>query len=185
MKRTLKIQRIYQHSKGLGFGRVAEEFGHKIRDLDHVEKFKSLLAQNKVTGKFGCRKVNHDGITMTSSDLLNILKSKWFQNFMKAVDLKIIQKVSEAVKNSSEKRRDIENTVYNFTGKELPAGVLKSLNLGSNFVLHTKLDTSEASKKLNQELMMYLRKYRTYIEKKRDILEEEPMEWLEKAVETS
>ena len=166
-----------------GFGRVAEEFGHRISELDHIEKFETLLAQNKITGRFGRRKVNHDGTTMTSSDLLNILIRKWFQNFMKVVDLKIIQKVSEAVKNSSEKRRDIENTVYNFTGKELPAGVLKSLNLGSNFVLHTKMDRSEASKKLSLDLMMYLRKYRTYIEKKRDILEEEPMEWLEKAVE--
>ena len=117
-----------------GFGSVAEEFGHRISELDHIEKFETLLAQNKITGRFGRRKVNHEGTTMTSSDLLNVLIRKWFQNFMKVVDLKIIQKVSEAVKNSSEKRRDIENTVYNFTGKELPAGVLKSLNLGSNFV---------------------------------------------------
>jgi hypothetical protein len=94
-----------------------------------MEKFETLLAQNKVTGRFGRRKVNHDGTTMTSSDLLDILERKWFQNFMKVLDLKIIQKVSEAVKNSSEKRSDIENTVYNFTGKDLPAGVLKSVNL--------------------------------------------------------
>jgi hypothetical protein len=88
-----------------GFGRVAEEFRHRISELDYMEKFKTLLAQNKITGRFGRRKVKHDGTTMTSSDLLNFLIWKWFQNFRKVVDLKIIQKVSEAVKNSSEKRK--------------------------------------------------------------------------------
>ena len=62
---------------------------------------------------------------------------------------------------------------------------MRSLKFGANFVAHTKMSRDDARQKLNQELLMYLKRYRSVIEKESEIPECEVMRWLEVAIDTS
>ena len=144
-----------------------------------------MVTELQLTGRIGKRTVNYLGEKITSGEVLRDLLRKWHNQFMKVIDIMILKKVSEAVISSSESRIGISKTVYNFTGTEVAEEEMKGLNLGSNYVVHTKMAETEARKKLNEELLLYLRKYRRFIEKKNEILEIDVLSWLEKAVEDS
>ena len=163
-----------------GFISVAEDFCKIVEDLNHVQKFETMMTELRLTGRIGKRTVNYLGERITSGEALRNLLRKWHSQFMKAIDIMILKKVSEAVKSSSESRIGIRETVYNFTGTEVAEEVMKGLNLGSNYVVHTKMSEAEARKKLNEELLLYLRKNRRFIEKKNEILEMDVLSWLEK-----
>ena len=104
---------------------------------------------------------------------------------MSELDKEILKKVSEAVLKTSEERMNITETVYNFTGQEVSEEVLKGLRVGSNFVIHKTRGRNDATKKLNEEIFDYLKKYRSVIERKSVIQEDELIRWLEVAMEES
>ena len=139
-----------------------------------------MVTELQLTGRIGKRTVNYLGEKITSGEVLRDLLRKWHNQFMKVIDIMILKKVSEAVISSSESRIGISKTVYNFTGTEVAEEEMKGLNLGSNYVVHTKMAETEARKKLNEELLLYLRKYRRFIEKKNEILEIDVLSWLQK-----
>ena len=91
--------------------------------------------------------------------------------------------VSEAVKKTLLKRTEIRETVYNLTGQEISEEILGGLKVGANFVLHKSRSRNEASKKLNEEIFEYLKKYRSVIEKQSDLEEDNLINWLEVAVQ--
>ena len=68
----------------------------------------------------------------------------WYKAFLEEVDKNILEAVSVAILKTSQERRDIEETVYNFTGEEISEHVKKGLSLGSNLVLHTTLNSNKA-----------------------------------------
>ena len=169
-----------------GFGAVADEFGQKIEELDHNKRFETMLSEMKLQGRIGKRRIEEKGAEkMTSGELLKIKLREWHKKFMIAIDSIILTKVKEEVLSSSMKRINIQSTVYNFTGKPVSDEIMKSLKLGANFVTHTKMSREEARQKLNQELLMYLKRYRSIIEKEPEIPEFEVMRWLEVAIDTS
>ena len=167
------------------FEEEAADFGMKITELNYEAKFKEIILENKMFGRAATRMINYQGGVIKSNELLDILAEKWFREFLKGLDKRILRAVSAAVLKSSEDRINITETVYNFTEQEVSEEVLKGLRVGSNFVLHTTRGRNEASKKLNMEIFNYLTKYRSVIERQTDIQEEELIRWLEVAVDES
>ena len=110
---------------------------------------------------------------------------EWLKMYLRRIDNVLIKKISAEVKNSSVRRTQIVETVFNFTGTELPKKLMNSLKVGSNFVVHTCMSESQARLKMEAELLSYLDKYRKYVERKGQIFEEKLSLWLEKAIETS
>jgi hypothetical protein len=72
--------------------------------------------------------------------------------------------------------------VYNIRGKPVSQEIMRSLKFGANCVTHSKMSQEDASHKLNQELLMYLKRYRTIIEKEPEF---EVVSWLELSIDTS
>ena len=97
-----------------------------------------MVTELRLTGWIGKRTVNYLGENITSGEVLRNLLGKWYNQFMRAIDIMILKKVPEAVNSSSESRIGIRETVYNFTGTEVSEEVMKGLNLGSNYVVHNK-----------------------------------------------
>ena len=169
-----------------GFGTVADEFGQKIEELDYIKRFETMLSEMKLQGRIGKRRIEKQGADkMTSGELLKIMLREWQKKFLIVIDSIILSKVKEEVISSSMKRINIKSTVYNFTGKSVSEEIMRSLKFGANFVAHTKMSRDDARQKLNQELLMYLKRYRSVIEKESEIPECEVMRWLEVAIDTS
>ena len=167
------------------FEEDAAEFGLKVEEMNYEAKFKNIVSANKMYGRAGNRKVNYQGKTWRSSELLVEIAEKWFRKFLCELDKEILKRVSEAVLKNSEERMNITETVYNFTGQEVSEEVLKGLRVGSNFVIHKTRGRNEATKKLNDEIFDYLKKYRSVIERKPNMQEDELIRWLEVAMEES
>lgn len=167
------------------FEEETAEFGSKVAELNYESKFKKIVSENRILARAGKRMINFQGRIWRSSDLLETLAENWFRIFLRELDKMILKAVSVAVLRSSEERMHINETVYNFSGKEVNEEVLKGLSVGSNFVLHTSRGRNDATKKLNEEILDYLKKYRSVIERKTVILENDLMKWLEIAVEES
>ena len=167
------------------FKSEVSEFEKKLDELDYKAKFESMLEANQNGGRRGRRVIKYLDEKYKSQDLMNILARKWLQRFLEEVDSTILRVVSVAVENSSKLRRNIEDTVFNFTGEEVSEHTMKGLNVGSNFVLHTSRSNDEARDKLQQELYQYLQRYRMVVERRERILEENLYKWLEVAVDSA
>ena len=63
-----------------------------------------MVTELQLTGRIGKRTVNYLGERITSGEALRNLLRKWHRQFMKAIDIMILKKVSEAVKSSFESR---------------------------------------------------------------------------------
>ena len=78
----------------------------------------------------------------------------------------IVEKVSEAIIKVSNRRCEIKTTAYNFSTKDFDKSVLDVLNLGSNFVIFDDNSKSiDAKNKFENELFLYLKNYRKFIQK--------------------
>ena len=77
---------------------------------------------------------------------------------MRKVDEMIVMKVGKEVTRTSKVRRDITETVFNFSRKDVPTEILNKLSFGSNYVSHTRTSEDESRTKLETELLTYLKK---------------------------
>ena len=95
----------------------------------------------------------------------------------------IVMKVGKEVERTFKVRREINETVFNFSGKYVPAAILNKLSFGSNYVSHTRTSEDESRTKLETELLTYLKKYRKFILRKPALEDDDVVAWLEKAIE--
>ena len=102
---------------------------------------------------------------------------------MRKIDRKILNKLAAEISNSSNKRTNIKETVFNFTGRLIPEELQSGLSLGSSYVMHTKMSENEARKKMEEELWSYLKGYRKFIQNGACIVASGVNEWLKKVIE--
>ena len=165
------------------FVEEAVEFSKQMEEQNYEDKFKKIKTENRIRGRLGNRMIIFKGDSKKSSEVFEILVDEWYNKFLSKLDKLILKTVSEAVKKTSTKRTEIIETVYNFTGQEISEEILGGLKVGANFVLHKSRSRNEASKKLNEEILEYLKKYRSVIEKQSDLEEDNLVNWLEDAVQ--
>ena len=168
-----------------GFGAICDGLGRDFENLDHHAKFKEMISQLDLSGRIWRKKIVFKGRNIEQKVVMIEMLEEWLKMYLRRVDNVLIKKISAEVKNSSVLRTQIVETVFNFTGIELPKQLMNSLNVGSNFVVHTCMSESQARLKMEAELLSYLEKYRKYVERKERIFEEKLSPWLEKAIETS
>ena len=102
-------------------------------------------------------------------------------NIRRLYDEAIFRLVYASIKESSEKRCTIEEVVFNFSRRKLSDNMMDILGLGANYVFNDIVGPIEARKKYEGELLLYLQKYRRFIEKGEVILKRDIGEWLEEA----
>ena len=51
-----------------GFGKIAEEFGQKIEEVDYNNKFEEMIAEIRLSGRIGKRSVEYLGEKMSSGE---------------------------------------------------------------------------------------------------------------------
>ena len=148
-----------------GFEEVISRFEIELDTLDHVERFERDVNKLCLKGKKWKKKVIYQSKEVGTDEKLKKMLRIWWWNFMRTIDRKIIKKLGEEVNISSERRIDIKETVFNFTGKQIPDEMISGLKHGSNYVMHTKMRESEAMKKFEKEMWTYLIGYRKFIQR--------------------
>ena len=162
--------------------KMSKDFFEQMEEMDHLRKFEMMMKDIRCDGRKwkGCKLLR--GEMLEKKTIAIILLEEWHREFLRKLDKVIINKVSDEIKKLSDSRTRISETVFNFSTKDVPAEVMKKLNLGSNYAMHTKRNEDEARSKLNNELLAYLRKYRQYIERKTTIHDDDVGTWLENAI---
>ena len=165
--------------------KISVTFHEQMNAMDHFGKFRTMLNEMKCDGRKWKGLRMFRGQMVEKKTITTELLSEWCEAFLRKLDETIVTKVSNEIKKMSVARTEICETVFNFSEKEVPAAILKKLSLGSNFAMHTRSDEREARTKLENELLLYLRKYRQYIENKSAIMDDDVGSWLERAIADS
>ena len=153
--------------------------------MDHFKKFETMIGGLELKGRNWKKVVEYEGRQMDQGAMLIVVLREWLWRFMRKVDSEIVNKIASAMKVSAVKRTEIVNTVHNFTNKNIPKNILDVLKLGSNYVVHTKMNESDARVKMEGELLSYLVRYRRYIQNEGAIQEENLLKWLSVALDTT
>ena len=165
-----------------GFGAICEGFRDDCETMDHFKMFEKMINQLQLTGRIWKKTVEYQGKEMNQGTMLCEVLREWFWRFMRKVDAEIVQKIAHALKVSTLRRTKIVDTVHDFSKKYIPQNIIESLKLGSNYVVHTNMNESDARLKMEGELLSYLVKYRRYIENKESILKDSLNDWLAAAL---
>ena len=168
-----------------GFEEVISRFEVELDTLDHVERFERDVNKLCLKGTKWKKKVIYQSREVGTDEKLKMMLRIWWWNFMRTIDRKIIKKLGEEVNTTSQKRIAIKETVFNFTGKQIPDEMMSGLKHGSNYVMHTKMRESEARKKFEEEMWTYLIGYRKFIQRGACIVASNIHEWINKVIEES
>ena len=138
--------------------KMSKDLFEQMEKMDHIRKFEMMMKDIRCDGRKwkGCKMLR--GEMLEKKTIAVILLEEWHREFLRKLDEVIINKVSDEIKKLSDSRTRISETVFNFSTKDVPAEVMKKLNLGSNYAMHTKRNEDEARSKLNNELLAHLRK---------------------------
>ena len=162
---------------------MCEAFEEKLEKINHFKHFEDMVSGLEMKGRVWKKYMDFkEKKSSLGSILIGVLR-EWLWRFLRKVDAEIINKIALAVKQSATSRTELLDTVHNFSGKSVPNKVIESLKLGSNFVVHTKMNEIDARRKMESELLSFLMKYRRYIERKESINCEDLQAWLKIAID--
>ena len=158
-------------------------FDKEVEELNHEKRFNRMKTELSFSGRIWRGAKIYKGRSINKEEMVTEILDEWRTVFLRRIDEMIVMKVGKEVARTSKVRREIKETVFNFSGKDVPAEILTKLSFGSNYVIHTRTNETEARTKMETELLTYLRKYRKFILRKPALVEDDVVSWLDKAIE--
>ena len=161
----------------------SKTFDKEVEELNHETRFNRMKTELSFSGRIWRGTKVYKGRSISKEEMVTEILDEWRTVFLRRIDEMIVMKVGKEVTRTSKLRCEINETVFNFSGKDVPNEILNKLSFGSNYVIHTRTNETEARTKMETELLSYLRKYRKFILRKPALAEDDVVSWLDKARE--